>query len=192
MKPDITVSDIVIIYNVCQECEPRSAPKQLLQPQFVQIPPLTTQHSHICTHVFPQKRVPIRSEGHYLQLRVLFINSTAFMLETYTPTYRCSHCKERLVILTTEWLPWLQETLPLESSRVKLRLLLNLLSKIPSGIVNRKSCPSLVVMRSLLKANCINNLSPNHTLQLTTLRTSVKESSQTHFKVAVRHFHITR
>ena len=127
MKPDITVSDIVIIYNVCQECQPQSAPTQLLQPQFVQIPPLTTQHSHIvkCTHVFPQKRVPVSSEGHYLQLRVLFINSTAFMLETYIQMLM--HCKERLVVLTTEWLPWLQETLPLESSRVKLRLLQNLL-----------------------------------------------------------------
>ena len=38
-------------------------------------------------------------------------------------------------------------------------------------------------MRSLfwlLEANCISNLSPNHTLQLTTLRTSVRES-QLHF-----------
>ena len=30
--------------------------------------------------------------------------------------------------------------------------------------------------------NCISNLSPNHTLQLTTLRTSVRESLQLHFK----------
>ena len=34
----------------------------------------------------------------------------------------------------------------------------------------------------VLEANCISNLSPNHTLQLTTLRTSVRESLQLHFK----------
>ena len=30
----------------------------------------------------------------------------------------------------------------------------------------------------VLEANCISNLNPNHTLQLTTLRTSVRESQQ--------------
>ena len=30
--------------------------------------------------------------------------------------------------------------------------------------------------------NCISNLSPNHTLELTTLRTSVSKSVQLHFK----------
>ena len=54
-----------------------------------------------------------------------------------------------MAVLTTEWLPWLQET---------------------------------VVVRSLFKVNCISNLNPNHTLQLTTLRTSVSESQQLHYK----------
>ena len=33
----------------------------------------------------------------------------------------------------------------------------------------------------VLEANCISNLNPNHTLQLTTLGTSVRESLQLHF-----------
>ena len=33
----------------------------------------------------------------------------------------------------------------------------------------------------VLEANCISNLSPNHTVQLTTLRTSVRESLQLYF-----------
>ena len=51
--------------------------------------------------------------------------------------------------MTTELLPWLQET---------------------------------VAVRSLFEVNCISNLKPYHTLQLTTLRTSVSESLQLHYK----------
>ena len=38
----------------------------------------------------------------------------------------------------------------------------------------------------VLEANCISNLSPNHTLQLTTHRTSVRESLQSHFKKMIK------
>ena len=37
----------------------------------------------------------------------------------------------------------------------------------------------------VIEVNCISNLSPNHTLQLTTLRTSVSESLQLHFNAFV-------
>ena len=40
-----------------------------------------------------------------------------------------------------------------------------------------------VAVRSLFEVNCISNLKPYHTLQLTTLRTSVSESLQLHYKI---------
>ena len=51
-----------------------------------------------------------------------------------------AHCKKCLVVLTTEWLPWLQ------TSWGDVRFIL------------------------VLEATCISNLNPNHTLQLTTLK----------------------
>ena len=49
-----------------------------------------------------------------------------------------------------------------------------------SGYPGSRQAEETVVMTSLLwyEANCINNLSANHTLQLTTLRTSVRELLQ--------------
>ena len=77
----------------------------------------------------------------------------------YTP-----HCKIKLVVLTPEWLPWLQTNWR------------------DSGY------ESFTVV---LKSNCIrqpkmplSSFSYNHNT-LTTLRTSVNESLQLHFKVAV-------
>ena len=49
--------------------------------------------------------------------------------------------EKRLVVLTTEWLPWFQETV--------------------SG------CEKFILV---LEVNCVSNLSLNDTLQLTTLR----------------------
>ena len=66
-----------------------------------------------------------------------------------------NRCKKWLVVLTTEWLPWLQTSW-------------------------RDSGHERFIL--VLEANCINNLNPNHTLQLTTFRTSVRESLQLHFK----------
>ena len=64
------------------------------------------------------------------------------------------HCKNKFLILTTEWLPWLQSSWR-DSGYEKLIL--------------------------VLVVNCISNLSPNHSLQFTTHRTSV-QSLQPHFK----------
>ena len=44
-------------------------------------------------------------------------------------------------------------------------------------------------MRRVLEVNCISNLSPNHTLQLTALRTSVSESLQPHLKNIIIPYH---
>ena len=63
-----------------------------------------------------------------------------------------AHCKKLLVVLTTEWLPWLQTS---------------------SGDTGYQ------IFILGLQANCISNLNPNYTLQLTT---SVRESQQLHFK----------
>ena len=65
------------------------------------------------------------------------------------------HCKKDwLVVLTTEWLPWLQET-----------------------------CTGYQMSILVLEVNCISNLSLNHTLQLATPRTSVRESLCMHATV---------
>ena len=69
--------------------------------------------------------------------------------------YNCMHCcKKWLVVLTTEWLPWLQTSWG------------------DSGYV---------MFILILEANCISNLNQNHTLQLTTLE-RLWESQQLHFK----------
>ena len=62
--------------------------------------------------------------------------------------------RKRLVVLTTEWLPWLQSSW-------------------------RYSGYEKLIL--VLEANCISNLSPNHTLQLTTHRIPVRESLQSDF-----------
>ena len=79
-----------------------------------------------------------------------------------------THCKNKLVILTTEWLPWLQS------------------SWRDSGyegfaLVEKSNCIRQPKMQ-LLSSSYIHNT-------LTTLRTYVNESLQMHFKVAVRTFH---
>ena len=67
-------------------------------------------------------------------------------------------CKKCLVVLTTEWLPWLQTSW--EDSGYEKFIL-------------------------VLEANCISNLSPNHTLQLTTVRTSLRESLKLHMMLLI-------
>ena len=70
--------------------------------------------------------------------------------------YNCMHCcKKWLVVLTTEWVPWLHTSWG-DSGYERFIL--------------------------VLEANCINNLNPNHTLQLTTLK-HLRESLQLHFKL---------
>ena len=82
--------------------------------------------------------------------------------------FRYQHCKNKLVVLTTEWLPWLQTSWR-DSGYERFAL--------------------------IWKSNCIRqhkmqqpSSSYNHNT-LTTFRTSVNESQQMHFKVVATTFH---
>ena len=74
------------------------------------------------------------------------------------------HCKNKLVVLTTEWLPWLQTNWR-DSGYERFSLVLK------SNCIRQPKMP-------------LSSSSYNHST-LTTLRTSVNESLQLHFKVAV-------
>ena len=79
--------------------------------------------------------------------------------------------QKKLVVLTTEWLPQLQSSCGYESFTLLLET--NWIRQ------PEKQVPIMCIS---------NHLTPPYTLK--TLRTSVGESLQMHFKVAVRNFHV--